>query len=158
MASPLILQALELNNLIWKYGPYVRYPVQWNSEKGLFEPEKSCVRNLIWFCTSVVPFGFVFLLLLFLVIIGLKAPHLDRLPNWIATFELLPLATYVFIRNWKAFTIGPTDVCKYFNNLMHMSMLEFDQQGNLAKGSKLKAFAKRKKPWHFAVLLMKGKF
>lgn len=122
MATPMLRQALELNTLIWRIGPYIRFPFQWNPQKYTFETEENPKRQLIWLFISTVYFGFLFALLLFLVTIGLKAPHIDKLQNWILTFELLPLVTYIFLYNWKIYSIGPANFIAYQNSLTEMLM------------------------------------
>lgn len=122
-ATPLLLQAVELNNFLWRYGPYVRYPIQWNSKLCRFEPEKHSVRNFIWFLASTVSFVFVAATLFFLVTIGLKAPHLDKLPYWILTFELLPIVIYILLFNLKSYLVGPVDICEqYLNPVIQLGM------------------------------------
>lgn len=157
MTSPLVLQVLELNSLLEKYGPLVRYPIQWNSEKCLYSPEKSYTRNLAWFCTSVVPIGILVVLMMFLILEGLHAPHLDKIANWINTIEWLPFATYIFLQNCMTYMTGPVDICNYLNDLISMSFSEYDTQGNLRKTVRLRTVPQRKYGMHLVLLLGKGK-
>lgn len=120
MTTPLLLQALELNTYIWRKFPFVRYPWQWNPDKRQFKPEESPKRIYVWLLSSAVSFGFLFILYIFLVAVGLKAPQNDKLQNWIFTFELFPCVTYIFLYNCKVYSIGIPDFIAYHNSLTQM--------------------------------------
>lgn len=117
MTTPLLLQALEINTLIWRKFPFVRYTWQWNPEKHQFEPEESSKRIFVWLLSSTVSFGFLFILHILLLTVGLKAPHNDKLQNWIVTFELFPCVTYIFLYNWRVYSIGIPNFIAYHNSL-----------------------------------------
>lgn len=122
MATPLLLQALELNALIWKWGPFIRFPFQWNSAKCRFDTETSFKRNLPWFCCSVIPFGISFFVVVFIITFALREPHIDKMQNWISSFEELPLAAYIFFYSVKVMITSPTIFCSYHNQLIGMSL------------------------------------
>lgn len=126
MTTPLLLQALEINTFIWLNFPFVRLPWQWNPQKHRFEAEKSPKRIFAWFICSTVLFGFLFTLYIFLVVVGLKVPHNDKLQNWILTFELFPCVTYIFFYNWKIYSIGIPNFIAYFNSLTQMLKVKTD--------------------------------
>lgn len=117
MATPLLHQALDFNTLIWRIGPYIRFPFQWNQQKQKFEAEKNPKRQLIWLLTSTLSFGILFAQLIFLLCVGLKAAHNDKLKNWILIFELLPLVAYIFLYNWKMYSTGLANYVEYHNSL-----------------------------------------
>lgn len=150
MSLALLHQAFELNTLIWKKGPFVRFPFQWNPEKCKQETEKNPKRHLIWLCSSTVPFAILFADLIFLATVGLKAPHIDNLKNWILTFELLPLVTYIFIYNLKMYCSGFSMFADYQNSLVQL-LLEnatTPQIRNMNRG--------RTRPVEFVGNLLKG--
>lgn len=138
MATPLLLQALELNTIIWKNGPYVRFPLKWNSVECKFSGERSHNRKLVWLFATTVPYEFAVLGLTFLVTVALKEPYLDKIEHWIGSFEVLPIVTYVFLYSWKIYHIGPVNFCAYHNFLIRMSrqnkLVKFKLSSNQSKG------------------------
>lgn len=101
MTTPLLLKAAELNTLIWRYGPCARFPLLCNPPESRFEAEISWERNFLWFLCSTVYFGLTLLGLIFIVTVALKAPHIDRMQNWIATFEEFPIVVYIVLYTGK---------------------------------------------------------
>lgn len=122
MVTSLLSQALEFHTLIWRKGPYVRFPFRWNPQTYLFETEESSKRKLPWFFSSIIFFAFLFVLLMFLVTVGLKVPHNDKLENWILAFDLLPLVTYILLNNWKVYSMGPSNYIFYHNLVTTMTL------------------------------------
>lgn len=104
-----------------------------------------------------VPFGIAIVLLLFLIVTGLHAPHLDNLENWVFTFEFIPLRTYIFLKNLNAYITGPTDNCNYISGLLHMSFSEYDSRRSLISTINRRTIAKRNYGMHFLILFVKGK-
>lgn len=158
MESSLLLQVLEINDFIRKRGPYVRFPIKWNTEKCIFEHETNSFRNLIWFGTSVISFTCLLILLLFLITIGLWEPHLDKPKNWIITLECFPFVLYVFVRNLHLYLFSAKSLCNYFNTLSRMSWCTYDNQGQLRSARRMEQTAGRKVATKFVKSLSKGNF
>lgn len=152
MVTPLFLQAFELNDLLWRKGPYVQFPFSWNSIQQKFVPETNNRKNLIWVLSSSAPFGIAACDLIFLVTVGLREPHLDSPTNWIATMELLSLALAFFLYNFHMYYRGPACIANYYNYLMEISI----QQG---KGNRRRKKIKisGKKLMDFVHPVMQGK-
>jgi len=81
MPTPLMLKALELNEFIWKYGPYFKFYMKWDSSQEKFLVAQNHFSILPWYLFGLLPQLLFFIDMSYHLTSGLYHPHADYILN-----------------------------------------------------------------------------
>jgi len=124
MATPLMLKTFALNELIWKWGPYVKFRLNWNPKQQQFQVDRILCSTIRWLFFALLPQLSMFALDIYLLSSGLFHPIANTPLNWIMTASTLVVIAYcVGINLYFIWPSSQQENLEYVN-----ATLEFSQK------------------------------
>lgn len=116
MISPLVEKVFEMNEFVWKHGPYFRSISSWIKDLKQFQIH-SYNSTLPWMVSSIFIESCLLFICIFLVFKGLYHPFNNYIINWMATLQIIVFLIFVITTN---FYVGKNRdaVIGYFNCIL----------------------------------------
>ncbi|CAL8141103.1 unnamed protein product [Orchesella dallaii] len=122
MATPLMLATFELNQFIWRIGPYFKFYVEWNCYHEEFNVTLSQKRIFRWYIFGLLPQIALFINFIYLLHFGLHHPLANHPLNWIMTIFFFLLHGYSVVSHTYMCRMNRAqDIFRYVNAVLKFS-------------------------------------
>jgi len=135
-----MLKTFELNEYIWRKGPYFRFYLEYNPISEEVEVPTSYTRILPWYLFGLFPQLVLFADLIFLLSLGLHQPATNLTLNWITTIGILLGNCFCLGIDLHYSNISNTKTQMSYQNDLHKTAKRL----SLKHGSKIKRIQEKR--------------